>query len=285
MADKKSGPPVYGWRQFDNGLKLQVLANHYGSLKLLSIYTGVSTRSLSATLNALEQGKKSKVVNRDDYISGIRRARRRMMDHIRKVEKDFQAGRYSAPIIRYNGGVIVPHRYNIFLEQSKKTVESFWIHYRTEHLPFPDQLEIARQIFEWSMETGQFNTFRFEYIALSNEYLETAPAVSGYRRKTFRDAGIKIQLEQSSIIKLSTKIYPIAESGGNSDNFLDYIYEEYAALKSRGLIRMTDLAWTNIHSFESMTNSARSEYKNTKNKRRVSTKSKAKNVGQKNKRR
>lgn len=264
-------PPADRWIKFDNTLRLQVLANHFGSIKQLSNYTGISPASLSATLSAINSGKNSRSVNRPDYVEGMRRARRNMTRQNRKVEKDFQAGKYTSPLIRHTGGIIKPKRYQIYLEQSKKVVDSFWLHYRVEHLPLVEQLEVARELFEWAMATGEFNTFRFEYIAEASHYLETAAPFSGHRRRTFKDTGLKLQYQESKIVKLSTRVYPLAESGGNSDEFLDMISEERAALLGRGLIRITDFAFTNMESYRGMMGQAQAD-RNKMNKRQIKNK-------------
>jgi hypothetical protein len=241
-ARAKSHPTFNDYRALSRLDKLRVLANYYGSIDALSEAMGISPQSLRATLTAIAAGKISHVLERDDYRQGMRAARHRMTDAMRRTEVRFQRGDYEAPVIRYRGGIIVPERHSIFLEQSKKVVDSFWLHYRVEHLTLNDQWEIARQLFEWAMETGQWNAFRFEYLATAQHYLESSPM----GRRTFKDIGLRNQAEISQIIKLSTRIYPLPQAQGNSDVFLDDIEDIRKSLYGRGYLRIVDLAWTNI---------------------------------------
>ena len=237
MSNKQS-PTYSDWRNLSPNLRLQVLANFYPSLSKLSEATGISVNSLRSTLHNLAAGKNVKVTASDKYKTAMARARHRMTDAARRIEKKYKAGEYEAPVIRYSGGVIVPTRPGVFLGYANKEVKSFWVHYRVEHLPYEDQREIARILFDWSMQTGQFNDFRFEYLSRADYYRETASTP----RRTWKDRNLQEQADVTNYVRLSTTHTPLLEIAPdeNSDRFLDYVDDSRRELIPRGLVQIVD---------------------------------------------
>lgn len=240
-------PPQYGdWRHLDNRTRLQVLANFFPNLYELSLALDLPIASIRTTLHNIAAGKNVRVTDSPKYIEAMRRARHRMTDRVRRIDKKLAAGGFEAPVIKYRGGVIVPYRPTVFIEYANKgkgkEVQSFWVHYRVEHLPYEEQREIARILFDWSVETGQFNDFRFEYLARADHYRET----SHRPRRTFKDRGLQSQALDTNYVRLSTTHTPLLEisPSENSDEFLDFIDDQRDALIPRGLVQIIDWCFT-----------------------------------------
>lgn len=242
----KSRPEYGDWRYLDNRTRLQVLANFYPSLTELAQAMGLSVPSLRQTLHNLAANKNVKVTESDKYKKAMQLARHKMTDRVRRIDTKLKSGKYEAPVIKYRGGVIVPTRPELFISYANqgagKTVTSFWVHYRVEHLPYEDQREIARILYEWSNETGQFNDFRFEYLVRADHYRET----SHKPRRTFKDRNLQAQALETNYVRLSTTHTPLLEisPSQNSDEFLDFIDDERDNLIRRGLVQIVDWCFT-----------------------------------------
>lgn len=237
---KSSKSPRVTWRDLDQNTRVRVLANHYyGSPKFLAAQLGVTAKRLQAFLHATAEKEQPIFKLNKTQLENMRRLRRRMRDDIIRAQKKQSRGEYEAPLFKYDGGIIEPNRPSVFLVDSEKLVNSFWVHYQVEHLPKDDQFEVLRQLYDYSIETGQFNEFRFEYVTQADVYRQS------FRekwRRTWKDKRLQEQAQESGYIKLSTPSRPILEmSDTGSDDFLDYVESDWQALKARGMVQVT--AW------------------------------------------
>lgn len=230
------------WRELDAPTRLKLLASHFPDPADLAEAVGVSIKTINAIWGTLRAGKRSHVLERPELVEGLRRARRRMTDHTRRVIQNAKRGKYVSPIVKTPYGAIAPTRDKITLRSKtpsgiRETIaDSFWVKYHVEHLSEAEIFHIARAQFELYMDTGQYNLFRFEFLANSTEY----PGADGFERDELRVAA-----QHHELIKLSTPTLAISQFDGSSDRFINYIIKkEWRRVEAKGAVRIQTLCWS-----------------------------------------
>lgn len=260
------------WRSLDKPTKFGYLLNYFIDAATFSQASGLTVKQIRSVFSVLQQGKKSRILEGSDFALAIRRARKRMTDSMGRVRRQAQDAKYEAPVLKVGQTLLTPMRYQVYLERAHKVVESFWISYHVEHLPEEQIFQIARELFHLYMQTGQFNTFRFEYIAEASVYLENSvPSGGKHKRRTFKDEGLRIQANQHDVIKISSHSMGFPEFEGDVDLFEDRFREVWAEKKVKGGIRLTDLAFTKFDSVENVMDEVRKDYRKHKNVNRTNT--------------
>lgn len=246
-------PPSVGqdWRHLGRLDRFAVLLNHYGSAQALSDASGIPARSLRAVFtSAVINGKKSNAINSDVWIKGFQRARRRMTDHNRRVIEKANKGAIHAPIVRTPTNIIEPKRYrgtSILRDYTGKLREmphkSAWSYYKVEFLSEAEIRQILEDLFAVFMDTGQFNSMRYEYIVEADTY----------SNGMFMDKDLRAAAEEMRFIKMSTGQFPFSEYSSPPE-FADAVFNGYPYgwqyLKSQGGVRITGLFFTSFDDIE-----------------------------------
>ena len=260
--DGQDGPPSRSrgneWRQLDPLDKFSVLLNHFGNADDLAAATGLSAKSLRSVFTVIRQGKHSQKIISAEYKAAFRHARHIMTDRLRRRVIAASRGEYEAPILRTPTNVLQPQRQLLHITEKdtkgrvKVRVEnSRWISYFVEHLPEVEIFNIARNLFETFMDTGQFNVFRFDFIAEAEIYSDSRP---------FRDEGLYQQAKDNDVIKISSQIIPFIEMRGNADYFEDYIRNEWKIYKAKGGVRLVELYFTDMEDLRPVMQRVKKDY-------------------------
>ncbi len=268
------------WRELPQLDRFSVLLNHFGNADDLAAATGISTKSLRSVFTVIRQGKNSQKIESPEFKSAFRHARHIMTDRLRRRVISASRGEYEAPILRTPTNILQPQRQLLHITEKdtkgriKVRVEnSRWISYFVEHLPEVEIFNIARNLFEVFMDTGQFNVFRFDFIADAQIYSDN---------KTFKDEGLYKQAQENDVIKISSRIIPFIEMRGNPDYFEDYIRNEWNIYKTSGAIRIVELYFTDMEDLRPVMLKVKKDYdrlKSQKVKRNGKQKRKGKGSG------
>lgn len=216
--------PGQSWRATGAYGRFRTLANHYQTAEAFADAMGVSVRSLRAVFRrVMLDGETSPTLESDAYAQAMRRARHRMTDQMRRRVEKAQRGGYSAPIIRTPINVIVPaeRRYQVSqIDYSGKLViresKSAWTQYHVEFMTDSEIHSLLAQLHSLFMDTGQFNSMRYDYIAEADAYADGK----------FRDDRLRQAQKEMEYIKISSSQFVLMEQP-HSDDFADFVMQDW----------------------------------------------------------
>lgn len=255
------------WRQSGAYSRFRILANHFQTSEAMADAMGVSVRSLRAVFKrVMLDGEASPKLESAEYAQAMRRARHRMTDQMRRSVQRAQRGGFSAPIIRTPTSVIVPteRRYQISqVDYSGKLViresKSAWTRYHVEFMSDSEIYNLLRELHSLFMDTGQFNSMRYDYLAEADAYADGK----------FRDDNLRSAQKDMEYIKISTSQFVLMEQP-HSDDFADYVMRDWHDKIVIGGQRILNLYFAN---FDDLARSeglkqSRAEFKRWQAKRR-----------------
>lgn len=254
------------WRSLSVPEKFAYLANHFVSPEEFAWGARVplkTSRRLYSLLNEPEPSK-GDLIEIDALLSsgrvhdGLARARRVMRDDLARVDRAASKARYVTPIIRTPITHIEPFQYSVKHQERDRTriATSHWVGFRVEHLPEDEIFSIIRARYELYLQTGQFNAFRYEYLALADWYLDDD--VNPTKRI---DASLHRQALTQSNILLSSWPFRFPEAEGNPDVFEKQIRRDWAKKKLKGAIAIVNIFFTKYTDVENVMGEVRSDYK------------------------
>lgn len=226
------------WRGLDPYQRFALLSNHFRTSEALAEATGLSVASIRQIFRAtVLDGKRSPTLESDRYAQAMRRARHRMTDQTRRALERIQRQGSPAPPVRTPASVIIPteRRYTIAQRDYTGTMriresKSAWVQY---HVEFLSDLQIHAMLMELHslfMDTGQFTSFRFDYLAEADVYADGK----------FRDDNLRQAQREMEYIKLSSEQMVMMEKP-RSDDFADAVMREWFDIQKKGGQRILNL--------------------------------------------
>lgn len=254
------------WRALSLPDRFSILANHFSDAQDFQRASGLPEKTVRRMYRLLRldhqpssydwRELKSLFQNSDAVADGISKARKEMTHDLRQVESVAKKGQYVAPVGRSGTTKLEPFQYRI--EGPAYNFVSKWVGYHVEYLP---ENEIFRQIegfFNLFSDTGQYNVFRFEYIAHADIYLEEQNRP--YRgAQTFKDKELHKQYLQSDIVKLSIHTLRIPDFNGDVNLFMQGVRDQWHKAKVKGGIRITDIYFANFDELREVMREIRSD--------------------------
>jgi hypothetical protein len=286
MATRKRAggqPPASAHGQDWRGLgaleRFAVLLNHYGSADALASASGIPARSLRAVFtSAILNGKRSRVIESDEYREGFMRARHKMTDQLRRVDKKAQAGKYEAPLMRTKTTLIAPQRHHYTMlhrdyhgKIQTVTSRTAWFHYNVEFLSDDEIWNLLHDAFELFMDTGQFNIARYIFLCDADIY----PGESGFVDKDYR-----ADAEANKIISVGSNPFPFPEYTSGSE-FANSVMDDWAVNELKGGVRITKIYFASMGyiATSDALKAAKAEFERNKQKRGRNGKQKGKGRG------
>lgn len=234
------GPATAGtpWRGLDPYQRFALLSNHFRTSEALADATGLSVASIRQIFRAtVLDGKRSPTLESDRYAQAMRRARHRMTDQTRRALERIQRQGSPAPPVRTPASVIIPteRRYTIAQRDYTGTMrvresKSAWVQYHVEFLSDSQIHAMLMELHSLFMDTGQFTSFRFDYLAEADAYADGK----------FRDDQLRTAQRQMEFIKISSMQYPMLE-WPRSDDFADEVMRDWFELQQKGGSRILNL--------------------------------------------
>jgi hypothetical protein len=220
------GDPIPSWRYLDNAEKFRVLLNHFETVNEFSLYSKIPLKSIWGYVNALDRGLNIKP---DKFNDEIKRSRKLMNSRVNRFKKTYEG---DAPVL--DKTLFLRPYHPKIINDLGQVFQSDYVHYRTEHLTWPEILSVLREVFKHRIFTG-YRIFRMEYVAVGALYLEY------YDNYAFNDDQLQKQYQLNGVIKLSTEVREFSEPWGK---VLDQANGLYHKMKIKGMLRITSIAFS-----------------------------------------